>query len=63
MIWCFVEKEAGAWLEDLHYFSGVPVYGVVVEISSWIEPEVELLLSASISLGIYVCVDSVWLSR
>lgn len=55
---CFVEQEA-----DLHNFSGVPMYGVVVEISSWVKPRVELLLLASISLCVDVSVDNVRLSR
>ncbi|TYJ29464.1 hypothetical protein E1A91_A06G070200v1 [Gossypium mustelinum] len=39
------------------------VYGVVVEISSRVKPQVELLFPASISLGIDVCVNNIWLSR
>lgn len=60
MMFC---RKGGRCLVDLHYFSGVPVYGVVVEISGWIKPEVELLFSASISLGIDIRVDGVRLSR
>jgi hypothetical protein len=39
------------------------MYGVVVEISSWVKPGVELLLLASISLCEDVSVDNVRLSR
>jgi hypothetical protein len=39
------------------------MYGVVVEISSWVKPRVELLLLASISLCVDVSVDNVRLSR
>ena len=47
---------------NLHNFCGIPVDGVIVKISSWVKPEVKLLLSASFSLCIYVGIDSVWLS-
>jgi len=39
------------------------MYSVVMEISSWVKPGAELLLPASISLSVDVCVDGVWLSR
>lgn len=47
----------------LHNCGWVPMYGVVVEISCGVKPEVKLLLFASISLCVNVCVDYVRLSR
>lgn len=35
--------------------------GVIVEVCSWIKPEVELLLSISFSLSEDIGVDCVWL--
>lgn len=49
-------------LVNLHSFCGIPVNGVIVKISSWVKPEVELLLSVSFSLCEHVSIDSVWLS-
>lgn len=48
---------------NLHNFGRVPVDGVVVEISSWVEPTAELLLPVSLSLNVDVRVESVRLSR
>lgn len=39
------------------------MYGVVVVISSWVEPKVELLLPVSLSLSVDICVDDIRLSR
>ena len=50
-------------LGDLHNLGRVPMNGVVVEIGCRVEPEVELLLPASISLCVDVCVYDVRLSR
>lgn len=47
---------------NLHDFCGIPVNGVIVEISSWVKPEEESLLSASFSSGVYVGIYYVWLS-
>lgn len=37
--------------------------GVIVEVCSWIKPEVELLLSVSFSLSEDIGVDCVWFPR
>ena len=47
---------------NIHNSFGVPMYGVVMVISGLVKPEVELLVLASNSLGIDVCVDSVGLA-
>ena len=38
---------------------GIPGKGIGVEISSWVEPEVKLLLSFTLPLSIYISVDCV----
>lgn len=58
-----LKRKASAWDVNLHNFSGVPMYGVVVVISSWVEPKVELLLPVSLSLSVDICVDDIRLSR
>lgn len=35
---------------------------VVVEVCSWVKPGIELLLPASISLSVDVCVNDIWLA-
>lgn len=47
---------------NLHKFSGIPVDGVIVKISSRVKPEVKLLFPLAYSLCIYICMDNVWLS-
>ena len=49
-------------LIHLHNLTWVPMNGVVVEISSWIEPRIELLLFVSYTLDIDICMDNVRLS-
>lgn len=44
---------------DLHDVLGLPDDGVSVEVSSGVEPEVELLLSVPFALGKDVCVENV----
>lgn len=39
------------------------MYGVVVVISSWVKPKVELLLPVSLSLSVDICMDDIRLSR
>lgn len=46
----------------LHYYLGVPDDGVCVESQSGVEPQIELLLSATFSLREDVCVQNVGLS-
>ena len=41
---------------------GIPEDGIGMEISSWVEPEVELLLSVSLALAEYVSVKNVWIT-
>ena len=53
----------GLEVSYLHNSCWVPMYGVVVEISSRVKPRVELLFSVSNSLCIDVCMDRVGLSR
>lgn len=52
----------GGKLADLHNLIGVPMNSVVVVISSWVKPWVELLLPVSLSLSINICVNNVRLS-
>jgi hypothetical protein len=42
--------------------SRIPEDGIGVEILGWIEPELELHLSVSLSLREHICVERVWIS-
>lgn len=54
--WGFIWSLA---LEDLHNALGIPDDWIGVEISSWVEPEIELLLSVALSLAEHIGVNYV----
>lgn len=47
---------------NLHDMSRIPKDWIDVEISSGVEPEIDLLLSVSFSLGVDICMDNVRLT-
>ena len=44
---------------NLHDASWIPTDGIGVKICSWVEPEVELLLSVSLALAVHICVKNI----